>query len=395
VFYLHTNRVIQKRIDTSIDYQYQIVKYGVSNLYPQLMEELYKRSPLTKAAIEVLAEFYSGQGWTNNGDEMINRYGQTFNEMLRLCSEDIAKFYGFAIHINYNGLGQGVELQHIPFEYVRLAHPNEKQVINSVYVSSNWEEDSYKEKNYRGLKPVKYSLFNPRTAQAEVLTGRRSGQVLYFTPKMWSYPLATFDSIRDAVQTDSEIQTFMLANIQNGFHGSTIIKYPGGFENQDEEDSVKDKIKDLVGAGNANSTLVATTPEDFTGNLVEGIPAPNNDKLFELTGKRIRDIILQNYAIPGPLMGVNPEGGIFTQQAIRDSYIYMNARTSNKRRLIARMFKPIGELFGYDLGEIQEQAFEIPGLNMPKLNGDPNQLIEEKPELEEETSEAKLRALYG
>jgi hypothetical protein len=375
VFYLHTSKVIQKRIDTSIDYQYPIVNYGVSNLYPQLMEELYKRSPLTKAAIEVLAEFYTGQGWSNNGDEMINRYGQTFNEILRLCAEDIAKFYGFAVHINYNGLGQGVELQHIPFEYVRLGHPNEKQVINSVYVSSNWEEDSYKEKNYRGLKPVKYSLFNPRTAQAEVLTGRRSGQVLYFTPKMWSYPLATFDSIRDAVQTDAEIQTFMLANIQNGFHGSTIIK-------------------DLVGAKNANSTLVATTPEDFTGNLVEGIPAPNNDKLFEQTGKKVRDIILQNYAIPGPLMGVNPEGGIFTQQAIRDSYIYMNARTSNKRRLIARMFKPIGELFGYNLGEIQEQAFEIPGLNMPKLNGNPDQLSEE-PQPEQETSEAKLRKLYG
>jgi hypothetical protein len=395
VFYLNTNSVTQKRIETPVNHQWNIVDYGLSNLYPQLMEELYKRSPLTKAAIQVLSEFYAGEGWAQNGNEICNRYGQSFNEILRNIGDDLALFQGFALHMNYNGLGKIVEIQNIPFQYCRLGLPNEKGKINNVYVSRNWEEDYYKEKVYKGIQPKKYSLFNPRTALEETITGG-TGQVMYFTPKMFTYPLASFDAIRDAVQTDAEIQTFMLSNIQNGFLGATIFKYPGGFDNDEEKNNVLDKVKGLQGSGNANSILVAETPEDFTGSLIDAIPAPNNDKLFEITSKRVRDVILQNYAIPGPLMGVNPEGGIFTQQAIRDSYIYMNTRTRNKRKLIERLFFPVSQMFGVNLGEVKEQSFEIPGLNMPKLNGDPNQLNEEpEDEQPEENQEAKLRKIYG
>jgi hypothetical protein len=187
----------------------------------------------------------------------------------------------------------------------------------------------------------------------------------------------------------------MLANIQNGFLGTTLFKYPGGFESDEDRKRTNDKVKTLKGSYNANSVIIAETPEDYTGNLIENIPANNNDKLFEATTKHIRDIILQNYAIPGPLMGVNPEGGIFTQQAIRDSYIYMNARTKNVRNEIARTFNVISDLFGSPVGMIKEQVFEIPGMNMPKLNGDPDQLNEE-PEPETETEpEAKLKTIYG
>jgi hypothetical protein len=50
--------------------------------------------------------------------------------------------------------------------------------------------------------------------------------VLYWTPHMFSYPLATFDAIRDAVQTENEVQVWALKNIQNGFLGTNLLKIP-------------------------------------------------------------------------------------------------------------------------------------------------------------------------
>ena len=393
-----TSEVLDRRIATGVQYQYDITYYGADNLYPQYMGELYKRIPLTKQAIKVLSEFCIGEGWEGNGDKVVNRYGQTFNDMLRLASEDINTFTGFALHFNFNGLGRISEIQHIPFDYVRLGSKNAQGTTDNVKLFNNWEGDSEKYRNYVGVDPVTYPIFNPKTAAQDALTGGK-GQVLYWTPRMWSYPLSTFDAIREAVQTDAEIQTFSLKNIQNGFLGTTIFKIPGGFDSPEDQRNATAKVKGMTGSHNANSTIIADVPEEFTGNLIESIPAPNNDALFNLTGEKVVNTILQNFGVPGPLLAVNPQGSVFTQEQIRDSYILMNLRTKTQRKVLERAFEPIAKLVGVGLGSIEEIPWEIPGQNMPQLNGDTNQIEKETKKEDvkekEEEQEAKLYKLYG
>ena len=42
--------------------------------------------------------------------------GQTCDTLLRLCSDDLAKFGGFALHINYNLLCEITSVEHIPLK---------------------------------------------------------------------------------------------------------------------------------------------------------------------------------------------------------------------------------------------------------------------------------------
>jgi hypothetical protein len=382
--------VLRNRVHQRVNHNHNIIDYGINNLYPQLMNELYKGSPLTKACIRVMADFINGEGFEKGGDKIVNQHGETWDDILHYVSYDLATFNGFALHFNYNALGQIIEIKYVPFEYCRLGMPNEQQEISKVLISNNWEEDSSKEKLYKGINPKAFTLFNPKLAAEEILTGRNTrGQILYYTTKKHCYPLASFDAIRDSVQTDAEIQTFSLASLQNGFHGTTVFKYPGQFKNEEEKRSVENKVRQMIGTHNANSVTVVEVDEEFRGDLLEVVPAPNMDKMFEITWKRIRDTILQNYATPGPLMGVNPEGGIFTQQAIRDSFIYMNARTKNPRLLLERILKPVGKLQGTILGKIKEQVYEIPGLNMPKLDGNPDQLNKQENEKTNQTGRSE------
>jgi hypothetical protein len=142
----------------------------------------------------------------------------------------------------------------------------------------------------------------------------------------------------------------------------------------------------MQGSYNANSTFIAKTPEDFTAPLIETIPAANNDALFNLTTQQVQNRILQNFGVPGPLLAVNPQGAVFTQEQIRDSYILMNLRTRNQRKVLERAFEPISKLFGVRLNGIKEIPWEVPGMNAPVPNGDPNQEMrtdEQKKEPEE------------
>ena len=142
--YTFVSRLIDKRLPTRIDPQWEITTYGQDNLYPQRMSELFKRSPLTKSAIEILTEFVAGEGWTSNHDKMINRFGQTWNDLLRVASKEFNTFTGFALHINYDGIGKIIEVQNVPFKYIRLGQKNRQGITTNCKLSSNWEQDAEK-----------------------------------------------------------------------------------------------------------------------------------------------------------------------------------------------------------------------------------------------------------
>lgn len=339
---------------------YPIKYYDIDNLYPQRMKEIMNGSSYIKSCVNVIADFLNGEGWTQKGDTVINEYGQTFDDILELVALDYSIFKGFSLHFNFNGLGVITEIQYLPFEYVRLGLPNNRGIIDNVLVWDNWEESSYKNQN-EGSEPLSYPLFNPLLAGGQTIRGGR-GQVLYYTPKMFTYPLVSFDPVRDAGLTDKEIQTFMLANIKNGFLSTTLFKYPGTFQSDEEREKIEEKVRGIKGSYNANSiTLVEMGDEQNQADIIEQIPANNNDRLFEQTGSKVMNTIIHNFAIPPALIGVMPDTGVFTQQAIRDSYIYMNTRTKTPRRTLERVFDKISPLFGVKLGKIKPNMFDYAG----------------------------------
>jgi hypothetical protein len=309
----------------------------------------------------VLKDFLNGEGFASNGDKVINDYGQTWNDILDNVCEDYSIFNGFALHLNFNGLGTIEEIQHIPFEYVRFGLPNSQGIINNVKVWDDWQYNSFYSAKEQPIKgPVKYPLFNPLTAGTETIKGGK-GQVLYYSPKIFCYPLTNFDAVRDLAEADASIQIFTKNNIKNGFLSTTLFKYPGTFESDEEREKVEQKIKLIKGPENANSITLIEAPEDFNQNLIEQIPANNNDRLFEQTGIKTRDTIIHNFAIPPALIGVMPDTGVFTQQAIRDSYIYMNTRTKTPRAILERVFDKVSPLFGTKVGKIKPNEFDYAG----------------------------------
>lgn len=353
--------VYKRRIYGEYEGTHQIRPYDLDNLYPQRMKEVRNGSPYAKSCTNVLKDFLNGEGFISNGDQVVNEYGQTWDDILDSVCGDYSIFNGFALHFNFNGLGVIEEVQHIPFEYVRFAYAPGGGISTEVKVSADW--DRYlrlMDKPEAEQEAVTYPLFNPLTAGAQTIRGGR-GQVLYYTPLINSYPLATFDAVRDACQADADIQTFMKANIQNGFLSTTLFKYPGTFESEEERKNVEDKIKNIKGPQNANSITLIECPEDYNQNLIEQVPANNNDRLFEQTGSKVMNMIIHNFAIPPALIGVMPDTGVFTQQAIRDSYIYMNTRTKTARRTLERVFEKVAPLFGTDLGGIKPNMFDYAG----------------------------------
>lgn len=385
-------RIQLKRLPQKIDVAKGIHLYDADNLYPQRFKELSYRSPLAKQAIEVQADFIAGDGWTNNGEVIANSDGYTFNDLLTFLSSDYSLFFGLGLHFNFNGLGLITEVDFLPFEFVRFGEPiDDFGRHNSVKISANWEQAAQKNKLDSLINAQEFALFNPLLAQAEVLTTGK-GQVLYFTTIPDQYPLSSIDAIADAVQNDAVIQAYELNNAAHGFHGGIILGYPNNFEGDKEEAKLKESVGELTGIEGPGVMVFATDEDyDISKNFTT-IAGNNNDRLFEITTKHVRNAIGQAFSQPPALAGIMPDSGVFTQSEFQDAYIYYNLKTRKFRNVMARIFKSFGELWHegpLDFGEIKEREFETPVFKQEVVNP------EAEPETEEEETTAKLTAIYG
>jgi len=398
-YYFGSRKQDLDRIQTPVDENLQIEAYGRWNLYPQEQDFLRLSSPLIKAACKTLEDFINGNGWEQNGEEVLNDEGELADDLLNLASMDYSRFDGFALWLGFDGTGSINEIKHIPFQYVRFSKPDALGKHTSVKVSNNWEaeSDGYKAQPQNA---VEYPLFNPLTAAEETISGG-SGQVLYYTGVKDMYPLSTFDSINDTGITDSEVQAFEKNTATKGFLGTTLFKLPGNLEGEQEQAAMVKKIQQLQGSDSPGILVMqGLEAEEITGNIVETIAPNNNDALFSLTRTAILERTLQAYNVPPALMGVNPVGGVFSMTAYKESFITYNVITRNRRKTVARVFNTLGALLDtpVSFGEIIENAFEISGQE-DELDDQPNQFQEAEPEegdnVPTEETEAKIKRIYG
>jgi len=365
------NPATNKRLDVRLDRTHKIQFYGLNNVYPQEQEQVRLASPLIKSSTEILEDFINGTGWEENNEMIVNELGDTVQDVLNLLSLDYAKFNGFALHINFNGTGEIESIQNIPFEYCRLGLPDDKGVVSNIVVSNNWEQDPDKLPQGTVIDTTTYSIYNPLAASSELIGGNTTGQVLYFAGlEKDKYPLTTFDAIINTGETDSAIQLYERNNVKKGFHGTTIFKYPGKLETEEDKNELKKTI-DTINGPHAPGILAIAIDEDFTSDLLENIDSSSDDSLFDATLTSVLNRVLQTYKLPPALLGISPAGAVFSQAAYLESFTVFNVITRNRRDKVARIMNSLTELWfegSFNLGRILENQFNIQGVTTQEVS---------------------------
>ena len=238
--------------------------------------------------------------------------------------------------------------------------------VHEIVVSNNWERDSDKFESRGIINTVRFPVFNPSQAIAQLILGEANGQVLYYTGiEKDKYPLTSFDAIVATGESDEAMQIYERKNIKRGFHGSVLFKYPGKIETPEEEAEVRRLVEQWSGEDSPGVTVMGNIDaEEFPGDVLEAIPANSDDELFSATLVSVLDRVLQNYRIPPALMGVTPSGGVFTQLAYLESFTVYNSVVRNRRDMVARIFNKLTNLWAtgsFLVGRIVENQFANEG----------------------------------
>lgn len=320
------------------------------NLYPLRIEKVINNSPTGKRSANLMAKYIVGEGVADGNDIIVNRRGDTLNDLADRAGGEIATQYGvyffvdWAIDTDWNGLKPKFVRQNIrvldsilmarsrhdddgyPGRFYQMEMMPKKEVFKKIDKKTRWfypyNEDAkviqQQMKNDCKLKGID----EPTVSQMQE---NFRGQVLYLnlTPK-YHYALPPWDAVYDDMDTEYRISRYNNDQSRKGWLGKVIIKKFG--EDEEGNSEFNEVIKQNIGSENSSDVLVVDVPQGATDDLskafvVEQLKAQFDDKLFDSTKKSIRQNIAGNFNnVPEALLFAG-SGALFGTSA--DAYMEM------------------------------------------------------------------------
>ena len=325
--------------------QEKILGWDSDNSYPQRMVDLIACSGVATRCVNRFKRFIVGRGFSDPliYKSVTNKNGVTMDKLLNLCANDYAALYGFAVHVKYNGLGQIIERNYMPFQDTRLA------LNGQIAYYNNWDGSSQTSKFNRN-DIVYLNRFNPSKVIEEIndLDGanyaekvtKYPGQVLWYSQAGFNaYPVGLADPVAEDIETDYQAKLYKNKNIRTSFTSSGMYIDYGVSESEKirfEKQQVLTEFQGADGAGNIMYVEVepGQQPPTFTPfNAGSGV-----DNRFEYHEKSVEQAIVKCFAIPNILAGILQPGSLATSSELVEAYIIYNSETEPDRIVFEEQF---------------------------------------------------------
>lgn len=354
----------KKRIDIGYIQMLGIQGYGDDNLYPHVLRNIIAASSTGTECANRLADFIEGNGFreVKFSEYVVNRRGDTADDIHTLVCKDVADCKGLALHVNYNVFGEICELNFVPFENCRLLEEDDYGYVSKIAVHPDWTG-----KKTRKGKPIRVEkknvdfidVFNPQKevvlAQIEAAGGLEyyKGQIMWLSMDgKFVYPTGMADSVLTEMSTDEGLSNVKYRNVRCNFlpAGMMITKKGvnitgeenDGEKSNNEDTGFSDTLVQLQGDANATKILEVTLNTDEEKPEFIPLKSNNYDKEFTVTDASTVERIYSAYGQePWYCIRIGKVG--FSGDILEDAFEYYNSIVSKQQRMIERAFQKIFE----------------------------------------------------
>jgi len=278
------------------------VEWGEGNAMPQYLIDLYQSSPVHGSLVNSISFMIAGKGFkSENPASQVNIAKLELDNILGSSALDLKLQGGVYWELIYSmDHTRIVQVNHLPFENVRLAISDEEDKVVGVWYSRDWQ-DIRKQKN----RPEYVPLFNPEDQSPR--------QVLFFhlhSVGSLYYPRPDYISSKDWIELTRHISEYHVNNILNGFFPSFHINFPNGEPSPEAQRLISREIeRNLSGTQNAGKFLITFTKGKDEAPVIQPFPVTDADKQYEYLSKEATSQIIVAHRVTSPLlMGVRTDG---------------------------------------------------------------------------------------
>lgn len=350
---VRTAKIPQPRMEVNDLTRFNVQTYGGDNLYPQNLKRIVQASGTATLCLNRYAKFIEGYGFGELlADIKLNDDGTTADDILHDISGDVAEFGGFALHVNYNLLGEVADVHHVPFEFVRLAEADDTGHVASVKVCSAWEGKKGKAVSESEIEEFPVYNPDPRVVlkQIENVGGieKYHGQILWASMDgKTTYPTPIYDAAVTAISTDEGLDNIKYRSVRNNFLVACMLVTKKGVpytteSGREKENSMisEDDLRAFQGDENTSKIMLVELEDDEDKPEIVEFPVKNFSREFEITDASVVERIYAQfhqelfYAIRMGKLG-------FSGSVMRDAYEYYAGEVTNEQRFIERKFAEV------------------------------------------------------
>ena len=319
--------------------------------------DIVDASPTGTECLDRYERFIEGNGFEDEAFAalVMNRDGETADDLCQLVAADLARYGGFALHLNYNALGEVVEVQAVPFETLRLSEDDDAGYIGKVYYHPDWRGKRTRNGRTMRVNTESVRVFPIYTPSREAVLAQimaaggiehYRGQIMYVRGSgSGIYPKPKYDSALTELSTDEGLSNVKFRNVRNNFLTAAIL-YTRKSMALDESHGAwsgsgySDALAQFQGDETALNILEIELDVNEEKPVLEGFPTKNFDKDFTATEQSVVERIYSAFE-QEPFLAIRNGKLGFSGDVVQDAYNYYSAICGKERRVIERAFAQV------------------------------------------------------
>lgn len=312
---------------------------GRDNLYLNHLKDFAETSPTLNSCVNRQTQFLIGK---TQASKLISK------KLLKAIITDFSIFGGFALFVQYDGLGEVGRLTPIPFETIRLGEQGQGGLYTYCYYSPDWSEQTTINKKKVNKKDAKkYWMF---TNDVDTRLRRMNepnyggGEVLYFSNTL-SYPTEKYRAALSYVSAEIGVSNILYRDVRCSFMPSCALAIPR--QSDGDNDEFQENLAKLQ--GDASSYKVLTIEFSSTDDKPEVLPLQQTDYVDRVlkTNETAKDAIVRCFGQEG--FNRLEDGSLgFGSEAINEIYSFYNFQLETERLDIQETLQIVDPTFKFE-----------------------------------------------
>lgn len=242
------------------------VSFGTQNDYPDYIMGLYRKSAKHQSIINGKVTYIFGSGLKPENenplaDEFLKKANekQAWNILAKIMALDIENNGGVYLQVIPKMSGIGYNWYHLPFKRVRV-----DETETTFFYKKDW-------KKYSEVAQ-KFPVFKPGIKEASVFCFKE------FNPDGDVYPLPSWVSCCNWVESDIEVSKHTLTNAKTGFSASKFINFYDGEPNEAKKRSLTKRLENAATGAEGKRLLIGYNDDPNKKPTVDDLGASDLTK---------------------------------------------------------------------------------------------------------------------
>jgi len=362
------------------------IMYGNKNDFPTILKEMMNTSSLHSAILKKKSDMTAGLGFESTTAEQKNfinnlNGSETIDQIVYKNAYDLALYGGYCFLVTWSKDKKSIaRVQYMDWSKVRkvkeLEDDSEVAIrqtegVDFYQISADWTQErkeKYKPEIVQGFS----TEYNDVATQLVYVPMYRPGSEDV-------YPLPDYQACSTYIALDTEIASWHLNSVKNGFTPSMMINMIGVPSDEEMKQFQRKLEEQYSGSANSSKIILTLSEDEAQVPIITPLQLNDSDERYKDLAQQVKEQIIIGHRASSTVVGVATAGKLGTSgEVVEAEAMFQHNVIDQYQHLLESHYNRIMNLNGIE-GEIllnESVTFKLDDVeeeNEPKIEEDANE----------------------